>query len=321
MPGCFRFGRCQCGTQRVYRKVTLLVSFKALKSPDQEVSMRSFILSTVGILFLVLGAPQPAFGFGVGIQPTTVEMEVEPGERKRQVINIGNVHQEKTISLTIGLADWSLTEDGQISLSPPGDTERSSAEWVRFSPAFVTLEPGETQEIVVDMAAPVRLRTAGDYRFALLASTILPDERNAGSGVWRRYQLASLFYLTVGDAESSPAITSSGVVVSEAGQTVLGLRVENEGNAHARLGGSVNIETKSGETVSEPIGNLVVLDGAARNYQLPLSVSLDEAESISVALENTFAPQFSNRFQVLEPHAVPVPQKRAAIANEDAALE
>lgn len=275
--------------------------------------MRSFLIFSVGVLILFLSDLQTAYGFGVGIQPTTVEMEVEPGERKRQVVTIGNVHQEKTISLTIGLADWSLTEDGQIALSPPGDTERSSAEWVRFSPAFVTLEPGETQEIVVDMAAPVRLKSAGDHRFALLASTILPDERNAGSGVWRRYQLASLFYLTVGDAESTPQITSSGVAVSEAGQAVLGLRVENAGNAHARLSGGVEIKTRSGETIVEPIGNLVVLDGAARNYQLPLSVPVEEATAISVKLENTFAPQFSNRYQLLDPHSVAVPQKQAGL--------
>ncbi|MEL6664338.1 MAG: hypothetical protein AAFR33_15195 [Pseudomonadota bacterium] len=277
--------------------------------------MRSLFVLIFSIATFALAGWSPAFGFGIGIQPTTVEMEVEPGERKRQVITLGNVHQEQTISLTIGLADWSLTEDGQIALAPPGETERSSAEWVRFSPAFVTLEPGEQQQIVVDMAAPVRLPSAGDHRFALLASTILPDERNAGSGVWRRYQLASLFYLTVGDAASKPEITSSGIVVNEVGETVVGLRVENEGNAHARLGGSVEIETSNGDVLTEPIANLVVLDSAARNYQVRLPVPIEETSGISVRLENTFAPQFANKYEAMEPHAVPVPQKRAELGG------
>ncbi|MEN0077908.1 MAG: hypothetical protein AAF753_02240 [Pseudomonadota bacterium] len=255
----------------------------------------------------LLGVNGAAFGFGIGIQPTTVEIELEPGEQRRQVITLGNVHQERTISLTIGLADWALTEDGQISLTAPGEKERSGAEWVRFSPAFVTLEPGQSQQIVVDMAAPIRLPSAGDHRFALLASTILPDERNAGSGVWRRYQLASLFYLTVGDAESLPEITSTGLVTNDVGETLVGVRVENPGNAHARLNGAVEIETRSGETVSEPIGNLVVLDQSARNYQVPLAVPLDDTLSISVKLENTFAPQFANQFEALEPAVVALP--------------
>lgn len=273
-------------------------------------------MTTIVAFLLLIGLPsQKAFAFGVGIQPTTIEMEMEPGERKRQVITLGNVHQERTISLTIGLADWSLTEDGQISLSPPGETERSSAEWVRFSPAFVTLEPGESEQIVVDMAAPIRLPSSGDHRFAILASTILPDERNAGSGVWKRYQLASLFYLTVGEAESKPEVVSSGLLMSETGQNMIGLRVENGGNAHARLNGVVEIETRSGDVLSEPIANLVVLDGGARNYKLPMPVSVDEAEAISVRLENTFAPQYGNRFQVLDSHTMSLPEKRASVGT------
>lgn len=265
-------------------------------------------------------APPAAFGFGIGLQPTTVEMEIEPGERKRQVINFGNVHQEKTISLTIGLADWSLTEDGQISLDPPGETERSGANWVRFSPAFITLEPGETQQVIVDLSTPARVSTTGDHRFALIASTILPEERNAGSGVWKRYQLASLFYLTLGDSNSEPEITSSGITIDEAGQPLLGLRIENSGNAHARLDGTVEVKTRDGETVDHEIGNLVVLDGAARNYQLPLSVDINDSTAISVKLENTFAPQYQSGFDVLAPYAVEIPMRRADLPDEAPAL-
>mgnify|MGYP001796513976 CR=1 FL=1 len=65
----------------------------------------------------------PASGFGIGLQPTTVEMTVEPGERQRQIVNLGNVHQEQKISLTIGLADWTLDEAGQIQLVPPGERD------------------------------------------------------------------------------------------------------------------------------------------------------------------------------------------------------
>lgn len=263
---------------------------------------------------LILAAP--AFGFGVGLQPTTVEMELQPGERQRQVINIGNVHQEKTISLTIGLADWSLTEDGQIVLAPPGDTERSSSEWVRFSPAFLTLEPGESEQVVVDMVVPARLPSAGDHRFALLASTILPEERGAGSGVWKRYQLASLFYLTVGESESAPEITSSTIAVDEEGRESVAMRVENDGNAHARLEGVIEIEKMSGDVVTQPIANLVVLDGAARNIAFPLETSLADSRSIQVKLENTFAPQYANGFDALEPHSVPVPTRRASLDND-----
>ena len=140
-------------------------------------------LRTSCAAFALAAIAFPAFSFGIGLQPTTVEMSIQPGDRQRQVINIGNVHQEDAISLTLGLADWELDEAGQIRLTPPGETPSSAAEWVRFSPAFVTLNPGETEQVIVDMSAPIRISREGDYRFALIASTLLPEEREGQSGV------------------------------------------------------------------------------------------------------------------------------------------
>ena len=187
----------------------------------------------------------PASAFGIGLQPTTVEMTIEPGQRQRQVVNLGNVHTEKTISLTIGLADWTLDENGQIQLAPPGEREDSASEWVRFSPAFVTLKPGETQQIIIDMSAPMRTTREGDFRFAMIASTILPESRSGQSGVWKKYQIASLFYLTMGKGQSSPEITASGLTIAANGQQAIDLTFENPGNDNARLRGQ--FEIKSGD--------------------------------------------------------------------------
>ncbi|MEE9380342.1 MAG: hypothetical protein V3V03_02970 [Hyphomonadaceae bacterium] len=271
-----------------------------------------FAKGIASALILSLAAPA-ALGFGIGLQPTTVEMEMEPGDRQRQVINIANVHQEKTISLTLGLADWALDENGQIELTPPGETPASSADWVRFSPAFVTLKPGQAQQIIVDIAAPVRLEQSGDHRFALLASTVLPEERAGGSGVWKKYQIASLFYLTTGDAVSTPEITSSGLTVTPEGQTMIGLRIENEGNAHARLEGSIRITSDDAEPQSITIANLVVLDQGARNYHVPLAGPLPENSEIEVRLENIFAPQAADQREPLPIYSVATPTQQASL--------
>jgi hypothetical protein len=243
----------------------------------------------------------PAAPFGIGLQPTTVEMAVQPGDRQRQVINLGNVHQEQTISLTLGLADWSLDEDGQIDLAPPGESDVSAADWVRFSPAFVTLNPGETEQIIVDMAAPIRIDREGDYRFALIASTLLPEERSGQSGVWKKYQIASLFYLTMGDAESSPEVKTAVISKSADGENAIVFDLENTGNAHARLRGDIEITGDSGETISEPISNLVVLHEGSRKYRMPISEALPANPQVKVTLENIFAPQAAGGAIMLEP--------------------
>lgn len=275
-----------------------------------SISLRTCVLSAAAALMTL-----PAMAFGIGLQPTTVELEVAPGERTRQVVNIANVHTEQTISLTLGLADWSLDEAGQIRLAPPGEGNVSAANWARFSPAFLTLAPGESEQVIVDMSIPSRLKRSGDYRFALLASTILPEERNGQSGVWKKYQIASLFYLTTGRANSKPQINSSEVVTDENGLSTLQLNFANDGNAHARLEGFVEIE-KGGETETVRIANLVVLHDEDRNYVAQLPEGVDPDAKMDVKLRNIFAPHANGGSEILPPYRVPTDVRRAAIAAE-----
>ncbi|MEM6410588.1 MAG: hypothetical protein AAF683_03530 [Pseudomonadota bacterium] len=260
--------------------------------------------------------PITASAFGIGLQPTTVEITVEPGDTNRQVVNIANVHQEKTISLTLGLADWDLDEAGQIRLSPPGESDVSAATWTRFSPAFLTLKPGETEQVIVDMATPTRLSRSGDYRFALLASTILPEERSGQSGVWKKYQIASLFYLTAGDANSTPIIQHSEVVTDqETGAKTLELEIINDGNSHARLTGTIEIDA-DGSRESLDVGNLVVLDEAKRSYSAALPESTPGDAVIEIHLSNTHAPQFAGARETLPLHVVATDSQSASLPSE-----
>lgn len=264
--------------------------------------MRLTLALRTGIAAIALAAvAAPASSFGIGLQPTTVEMSIQPGDRQRQVINIGNVHQEDAISLTLGLADWELDENGQIRLNPPGESTSSAAEWVRFSPAFVTLNPGETEQVIVDMAAPIRITRQGDYRFALIASTLLPEERSGQSGVWKKYQIASLFYLTMGNGESKPEVTTAMLTSSPEGENALVFDLENTGNSHARLRGEIEISGDSGDTIRAPINNLVVLHEASRKYRLPLTEEIPTNPELRVSLEDIHAPQSGGGTVRLEP--------------------
>ena len=233
-----------------------------------------------------------AHAFGVGVQPSTVEMTVKPGDRHRQIITIGNVHKKKTISMTMGLADWTLDNNGKLSLSPPGENDRSAAEWIRFSPASVTLKPETSQDIVVEINVPYKIKHKGDHRFALLATTLLPalDERGDTSGVWNKYQLATLFYLTLNPAKSTPVV--SNVAVSSDDKNMLTMTIKNEGDAHARLKGTAHIKDKAGETVAEMPMSVVVLDQGVRNYVM----KLDDVEGINPGTDYRIDFQMNNLF-------------------------
>ena len=264
-------------------------------------SIRALLASTLlcGASFVTIPL---ASAFGVGVQPSTVEMTVKPGDRQRQVVTIGNVHKEKTISLTMGLADWSLDKNGKLVLNPPGETPRSAADWVRFSPASVTLKPETSQDVTVEISTPYKIENTGDHRFALLATTLLPelDERGEASGVWNRYQLASLFYLTLTPSESLPEVTS--VQINPEDTSFLTLNIKNEGDAHARLKGKALVKNTNGEIVTETPLNTVVLDNHERVYNVKLEeyekLSSQENYTIEFDIDNNYVPQ--NKFRTMD---------------------
>jgi len=264
-------------------------------------SIKSVAFTAFAAGLTALGVSNVAHAFGVGVQPSTVEMAVKPGMRQTQIITIGNVHKEKTISLNIGLADWSLNEKGRLVLAAPGETDKSAADWIRFSPASVTLKPETSQDVKVEIDVPYKTDGTGDRRFALLATTILPpaEERGEESGVWNRYQLASLFYLTLTPAKSLPTVTS--VKMDNLNPSKLTMHIENPGDAHARIMGDALVKNQSGDTIAKAPLNVVVLDDAERTYELNMKAlsALDKGDyQIEFDIQNMFAPQ--NKFKPLD---------------------
>jgi P pilus assembly chaperone PapD len=221
--------------------------------------------------FLVL-APSVAQAFGVGLSPTTVELEARPGARHRQLITVGNVNRNKALRLSVGLADWSIDDDGKLLLAAPASTERSAADWVRFSPATLYLKPGEAKQVVVDIQVPVEAPKPGDLRFAVLVSTLLPSSRSGPSGVWSRYQVSSLFYVTLPPAASAPRVVGA-ELLEQNGRRELVVSIENPGNRHARLSGELALLGADGEPVhTQPI-NGVVMDRQTRRLTVPIAGS------------------------------------------------
>jgi P pilus assembly chaperone PapD len=268
-----------------------------------RITTKNFIMTSAlffaGTIASSLAYTPLANAFGVGVQPSTVEMSIKPGDRHRQVVTLGNVHKTKTISLTIGLADWSLDKNGQLILNPPGETDRSAADWIRFSPASVTLKPETSRDIIVEIDVPYKTEGIGDHRFALLATTLLPelDSRGEVSGVWNKYQLASLFYLTLMPSVSTPEITN--VALNEANGNMLTMSIKNDGDAHARLKGTATVKDKAGEVVGELPLSTVVLDRSERDYGIDLTnldnLTAGQEYDIDFEFRNSYVPQ--NKFR------------------------
>ncbi|QYJ00024.1 DUF916 domain-containing protein [Thalassovita mediterranea] len=245
-----------------------------------------------GLLLLacLAGISIPAHGRQVSLEPTSLELRAAPGDRERAHVTLQNDSPDETVELTIGLADWTIRADGQLELEPPGNAPDSMTDWVRFSPAYVSLAPGETREILVDIKIPDTAPPTASRRTALLASAIAPVTTSDGGSILRKIEETSLIYLTGPDAESLPVIESIARVMFADGSTALRLTVSNTGTAHARLQGAVQMDA-NGESTSLPLASLVVLPETRRMFLIPLAQPIPENAMVSASLTNTHAPQ------------------------------
>lgn len=245
-----------------------------------------------GLLLLacLAGISIPAHGRQVSVEPTSLEVTATPGSRERATFTVKNDSTTDAIELTIGLADWAIDADGQLQLIPPGDVPDSIVNWVRFSPAYIALAPGEARGVLVDINIPATADPAASYRTALLASAIAPVNTSDGRALLQKTEETTLIYLTGPSAESLPAIDAIRRVAMADGSGAIRLDVSNSGTAHARLQGSLEIKT-NGQSISLPLASLIVLPDSRRRFLIPLSETISADAAVEANLTNIHSPQ------------------------------
>lgn len=233
------------------------------------------------ILLISMLSPFSVLAFGIGLTPSTIEMDVKPGSHHRQVLNVKNFNLDKPIRLSVSIADWTIDASGQVELLPPAETERSASDWITFSPSILVLEPNSSSSIVVDITTPLDVIKKGDHRTSIILSTVLPGkkEREGKNGVWNRYQIASLFYANVLPGVGSPMITSAAFTPNATRREhTLAFSINNKGLRHSRIEGTVALQNEKKKTVLEQPFKTVLLDEQSREFNVNFNTLEKELE-------------------------------------------
>lgn len=252
----------------------------------------------------------------IGLQPASVDMEIAPGQAVRKVVTIANLDRTRPVSVSLSLGDWAFDAAGAPAFISVEETDSSATGWARFGASTVSLAPGQSKQVVVRFAAPEKLTHSGDYRFALLASTVLKD----ASGSWKKHQTASLFSLAAGKAKSRPFIAGSRLTVTADGKPAIGLDLANHGNSHARLEGVIEILGEGDALQTVAIRDLIVPERGTRSVLVPLEDALPVNPEISVRLTNVFAPQRDDETEALPLHRVKLESEVAELSIPVAGL-
>lgn len=167
--------------------------------------MRRLFLAVAGILLSLFCGPQ--FALAAVMTPESITLEVLPGNRVHQTITLENdsdAIEVYTLEIT-GVEFGSSADD--LSFAQLSNDEQG---WFSLSAGSVKLDPGQSQSIEVEIAAP---STAAPQ--LLPVAVIATKSADTGTGVGVTSALASLLFVQIGQSLQANLAVDSFATVPE----------------------------------------------------------------------------------------------------------
>lgn len=205
--------------------------------------------------------PAQASEFALAASPPRFELQVKPGERVRQVLELTNASNAAS-SYSIRTADWIYAADNSVTFQEELGPQ-SCRPWVAIERRELTIAGGKPYRYRFEVNVPADAK-AGECRFAIMLEGQEQTSQTAGGPpIPFSARLAVVVYVAVGGAEPELSIVGTRVIQVNGVQTPA-LQVRNGGLAHGRVAGFLT-GTDAGKTQLEfSPSNLPILPGETR---------------------------------------------------------
>ena len=224
--------------------------------------------------------------FAIAVSPPRLELQMKPGERSRQVLEISNASAEPT-ALSVKTADWSLSADDSVVFYDelrPGSCR----------PSVVI----ERREVIVSGSRPFRFRfeveapadgQPGECRFAILfEGQEQVSQTQGGLAIPFSARLGVIVYAAFGGAAPNLSLVGSGVQNVNGKPTPV-LQVRNSGAAHGRLGGFLSGTDAAGIQLEFTPASMPILAGETRAIALNATRPGDQDTAVQVRFPVTIS--------------------------------
>ena len=207
--------------------------------------MKAFLL-----LFLILYCAHFANANVLVINGLSHENVSQAGGQYRGQIEVQNSGTESE-SVRVYLRDYWFSYTGESKHDLPGTLGRSNANWIKYTPQLVTLEPGEKAFIDYEVNVPDADTLKGTYWSVIMVEGIIPPDTTASTG----------------GVKINTAIRYAVQIITNIGETgekdlqFLGLELSKEGEQNVL---NVAVEN-TGESILKPEMSLEVFDAGGNS--------------------------------------------------------
>lgn len=234
----------------------------------RPMTIASLLIATM--LFTVCPRPSSA-EISFSVSPIRMELSGTPGGTHTDVMEVRNEGNEKA-RIKVSMQDWLLSEEGTPTFKKAGSQGRSCTGWMKINPVDFQLQPGEKKLVRYSVSIPDGVKNGG-YRGAFMFETVPQVEPGQKSkAVAIKGNIAAVMYLVVGKTEPVGDIADMNYDGSKKERRVL-IKINNSGEIHFRVKGSVKIANEAGKTVqTAELPDVPILPESAR----AIPVTLDE---------------------------------------------
>lgn len=266
---------------------------------------RRLLLTVTGLLALSgLTTTTVAADFAVAVSPPRFELQLKPGERTRQILEITNSAPGSS-SFKVKTADWTLAADGSVVFE---DALRAGScrPWVTLERRELTVQSGRPYRFRFEVLPPPDAPVA-ECRFALLLEGEDQTAKTGSLAIPYNARLGVIVYIGIGNV--APKIEIVGAAVQAVnGRPTAVLKVKNTGTAHGRLSGFLSGTDAANMSLEFAPTPSPILPGESRDIPLtasrpgdpdtpvsarfPLTVrgNLESGSEQSQAMEQRFTP-------------------------------
>jgi hypothetical protein len=212
-----------------------------------------------------VSAPVNAQGFGASISPPRFELQVQPGQTQRQVIDIQHVGSQSG-TFRIYTNDWTFEPDGSVAFTNEVAPD-SCRSWVAVERRELTITPNARYRYRFEISPPADTPTR-ECRFAIMIEgSESARVEQGGLNIPVGGRIAVIVYASIGGAEPQLDISAMRVT-TVGGQTLPALLVRNTGSAHGRLEGFLNGTDAAGQKFELSPADLPILPGQTRTIMI-----------------------------------------------------
>lgn len=263
------------------------------------------LLTAAGLLAVLgVAATAAAADFAVAVSPPRFELQMKPGERTRQILEITNSATGPS-SFKVKTADWTLAADGSVVFE---DALRAGScrPWVTLERRELTVQSGRPYRFRFEVSPPPDA-PAAECRFALLLEGEDQTAKTGSLAIPYNARLGVIVYVGIGNVV--PNIEIIGAAVQNVnGRPTAVLKVRNLGAAHGRLSGFLS-GTDAGNTSLEfaPTPS-PIMPGESRDIPLTASRPGDPDTPVTARFPVTVRGNLesgSNQSQAMEQRFTP----------------